>query len=212
MANYGSVSRYRLRTIKGWLSSLGSEVATWFDVDRRPLIGPSTIGRSVRIGPIEVHPSERRPWMRRMMEQRAVNAIERACVDSMLSSCGDPIEVADLSELISEETFRMSGAPSRGSTIFVSPAFSLDRPVFMSHWELVVSWSVPKNDAVRMHWNSGSIVPIGWPRLDRIGEILLDGGSIEVHILVDAGESIVRYRFADRGDMGVVVCPSRLIA
>ncbi len=210
MSNYGSVSRYRLRTIEDWLSSMGSEVARWFEVHRwarsRPL--RPAVERNVTIGPMQLHGIEPQPWMGRELERRAVNAIERACVDSMLSACGDPVEVADLSELILQEDFRLSEDPSREGAVFVSPHFWLDRPIFTFRWELAVSWSVPKHDAVRMDRRSCSIILDGWPRLDRIGDVLLEGGKIGLSILVSVDGSVARYRFVGTADdLGNVVCP-----
>lgn len=166
--------------------------------------------------------SLRPAWVAGAIEHRIASTIDRTCVELLLSSRLDVMEVRDLSEIISVEVMRLQGGlavdatifsnPSKGSIMFCGEDLRLDRPVFLTRWDLVMSGHVPRDEVIRMDRRSCSIVPIEWPRLDRVGESLIDGGSIDVDVCVSDVSRVARYRFASDIDGEHGECRSRLIA
>lgn len=174
-------------------------------MDRMTGVGPFGVCVKMEIGPIRIPELLNPPppsYLRHHVERRVANAIDRSFVDVVLSACDGTTDVGDLSEIISIECHRM--AECSGSTICSSPAIWLDRAVFMSNWDLVITGHVPHGHAIRVDRGRCSVIPCGWPRVDRLASHLMDGGTVGVTICVAEASAVARYRFVgDRDVRGV---------
>lgn len=202
MANYGTVSRYRLRSLSDWMSSRDSKFAKVFQFDRMARVGSSGTSVTMEFGPMRIeemlHPPSR-SYLLRHVELRVVRAIDQAFIDVVLSACDGTIEVGDLSDIVSIECHRFPEC--RGSTICSGPGFRLDRPVFMSNWDLVIIGHLPHGEVVRIDHGRCSLIPGGWPRIDGLASHLMDGGTMLITICIEEASAVARYRFVeDRGE------------
>lgn len=198
MANYGTISRYKLRSLSDWLSNRGSKFAKAFRFDGMAWVGASGTLVTMELGPIvigEMLHSLPRSYLRYNVERRLVSRIDSVIAKMMLSVCDGATDVGNLSDIISIECHRLSEC--WWGTIFSWPGILIDRPIFMSHWDLVITGQIPHGEAVRMDRDRCSLITDGWPRVDRLADHLMDGGTIRITICIEESSAVARYRFVE---------------
>jgi len=168
------------------------------DIDGMVQSKPSKI---ITIGPMQIHDVLQRdlkdPRLIRTVERDIAAMIERSCIDETLSACHESTDVEDLADVVHIEAGRTDASARLGSTILLHPSFRLHQQIVATHWDIIVSPLIPFVGAMRVDRGCCSIVPLRWPRLDRIAMILLNGGTIDLAVCIKTKDAVAKYRFIE---------------